>query len=49
MNPYFDGENVHADSEQEAYAFMQGMEKGKELEQSKKKKDNLNRVLNYLI
>ena len=37
MNPYFDGENVHADSEQEAYAFMQGMEKGKELEQSKKK------------
>ena len=38
MNPYFDGENVHADSEQEAYAYMQGMEKGRELEQAKKKK-----------
>ena len=38
MNPYFDGKNVHADSEVEAFAFMQGMEKGKELEREKKKK-----------
>ena len=38
MKPYFDGGNVHADSEEEAYAFMQGMAKGKELEQEKKKK-----------
>ena len=38
MNPYFDGKNVHADSEEEAFAFMQGMEKGKELEREKKKK-----------
>ena len=38
MNPYFDGERVHADSEEEAYAYMQGIEKGKELEQNKKKK-----------
>ena len=37
MKPYFDGGNVHADSEEEAYAFMQGMAKGKELEQEKKK------------
>ena len=38
MSPYFDGKNVHADSEEEAFAFMQGMEKGKELEREKKKK-----------
>ena len=38
MNPYFDGKNVHANSEEEAFAFMQGMEKGKELEREKKKK-----------
>ena len=38
MNPYFDGERVHADSEEEAYAYMQGIEKGKEKEQNKKKK-----------
>ena len=38
MKPYFDGGNVHADSEEEAYAFMHGMVKGKEIEQEKKKK-----------
>ena len=29
MKPYFDGGNVHADSEEEAYAFMQGWQKVK--------------------
>ena len=31
MYPYYDGERDHADSEQEAYAFMQGMKKGQQL------------------
>ena len=33
MKPRFDGEQVHADSEEEAYAYMQGMmDTRKELE-----------------
>tara|TARA_B100001057_G_scaffold48799_1_gene43519 strand:+ start:282 stop:1616 length:1335 start_codon:yes stop_codon:yes gene_type:complete len=36
MKPYFDGDMVHADSEEQAYAFMEGMKfKEKEYQQKK--------------
>ena len=29
MNPYFDGDRVHADSDEEANAYIEGMKKGR--------------------
>ena len=31
MNPYFDGDRVHADSDEEANAYIEGMKKGRQL------------------
>ena len=46
MSPYYDGERVHADSDEEANAYIEGMKKGRELaeEEIKKPKEKLDPI-----
>ena len=46
MSPYYDGERVHADSDEETNAYIEGMKKGRELaeEEIKKPKEKLDPI-----